>query len=68
MQDHVVSMGKVTAGGIGSTGTIWTVIANMPLDHAIQLATLISACFAGLYYLVATVLLIKNRNKGGNQS
>ena len=66
MQDHVQSMAKVTAGGVGATGTLWSVIANMPLDHAIQIATLVSACFAGLYYLVATILLIKNRGKGGS--
>ena len=60
MQDHAATVGKVTAGGVGATGTIWTVIASMPLDHAIQVATLISASFAGLYYLVAIIIAIKN--------
>ncbi len=68
MQDHVQSMMKVTAGGVGGTGTLWSVIANMPLDHAIQIATLSSAIFAGLYYLVATFLLVRNRNKSNGSS
>ena len=67
INDHIQTVGKVTVGGVAGTGTLWSVIANMPLDHAIQIATLASACFAGLYYFVATVLAIRSRNDGSSK-
>lgn len=70
LQEHVNSVAKVTAGGAGATGTVWVSIvaflhkiADMPLDHATQIANLCGACAAAIYYLVATILAIKGKSK-----
>lgn len=75
LAEHVTNAAKVTAGGIGTTGTIWAAIVaflhkmvDMPLDHATQIANLAAAIGAAVYYLVATFLAIKSRSKNGNKS
>lgn len=68
MDHHLINVGKVTAGGVGTGGTVWATIANMPLDHATAIASLAAATATTIYFLVATWIAIRNRNKNGSST